>query len=288
MEDLGNMFSIARPWRTHWLRRLATIVILQWSAGCVPQSTLPVVSNQASPPVKSADNDKDLPRRQPQASTCVAFGDFNARAAADKERQPIHRERLLDQARRAYQQALKEDPKCREAYVGLARTYEQLGDHHRAVETYERAANTFPQDAAFRFALGMCQARAKEWEPALANLKGAVDLDPENRTYENMLAYTLARAGRYDDSLECFKSFVGVAEAHYNVARMLLHVNETEQCKQHLRCALEAKADFAPARQLLVELDHPGQKANKPIVAVGFEAADDLPAVPPAFHPGGE
>lgn len=228
------------------------------AAGCVPQ-TLPVAP-EAPAAVKAAvhaEDGKGGLKRVPQASTCVAFGDFNLRASADGEHTAAQREQLLDQARRAYQQALKTDPKCREAYVGLTRAYERMGDHARAVETYHAATTAFPGDAAFRFELGMCHARKKEWDAALDAMNAALAIDAENRTYGNMLAYTLARAGRFDDSFAAFQRLTGDAQAHYNVARMLHHVGQDGPARDHLAKALAAEPAFAPARDLLAALDGP-------------------------------
>jgi tetratricopeptide (TPR) repeat protein len=235
-----------------------------------------VTPNPPAPvPTKEVDDDKDLPKRLPQASTCTAFGDFHLQAGLDPEHAPGERERLLDQARRAYQQALKLDANSKDAYHGLARTYDELKDHGRAVTTYQNAIKAFPQDGSFHFELGMCQARLKQWDPALENLTVATQLDPENRVYINTLAFTLARAGHYDDSVACFQKTVGEAQGHYNVARVLHHVKQDELGKQHLRQALVADPKLTAAQQLLDELEHPGAVAARPAAAVGFEAADD-------------
>jgi tetratricopeptide (TPR) repeat protein len=202
----------------------------------------------------------------------VAFGDFHLQAATGQDRPPAQKQQILDQARKAYQQALKLDPKCIAAYRGLARTYQQLGDHDRTVATYQSALKVLPGEASLWFELGMCQARGKEWGPALDNLKKATELEPENRTYSDMRAYSLARAGRYQESFECFKKTVGEGQAHYNLARMLVHVKENEAAKEHLRLALKADPNLSAARQMLVKLE---PTKTSPVVTVGFEEVRD-------------
>ena len=248
-------------------RSLAT-AFLVIAAGCVPQTSLPLTSNSAAP-VPAADSHKDdTGKRQPHAVTCVAFGDFHLKASSDSERPPAQKEQILDQARRAYQQALKLDPKSVGAYRGLARTYQQLGDHERTLATYQSGLNVRPEEPSLWFELGMFQAKEKDWKPALENLKKATQLDPENRIYQDMLAYSLARAGRYDESFQCFKRTVGEAKAHYNVARMLCHVKENELAKEHLRLAVQSSPDLLAARQMLNELESP---KGSSVVTVGFE-----------------
>lgn len=226
--------------------------------GCVPQASMPLVSNNTPPgAVPGVTADKDLPKRKPQASTCVAFGDLELKGALDATRTPAQKQQALDMARKYYQQALKSDPKCVEAHAGLARTYEELGDHDAAVSTYQKGLKVFPKQASLWFALGMCQARHKEWGPAIDSLKKASDLDPEDRTCSQTLAYTLARAGRFDESYACFRKTLGAAQAYYNIARMLHHLDQDDASRQYLQLALQADPALEPARQFLVRLNTP-------------------------------
>jgi tetratricopeptide (TPR) repeat protein len=241
------------------------------ASGCASQASLPLASN-TPPPVRSESRKENASDRNPQASTCVAFGDFHLKGAEAEGHTAIQKDQILDQARKAYQQAIKLDPKCVPAYRGLARAYEQLGDHDRVVATYQSGAKANPAEPTLWFELGMYHARKKQWQPAVENLKKASELDSENRTYSDMLGYTLARAGRYDESYECFKKTSGEARAHYNVARMLCHVKENELAREHLKLALKANPDLAPARQVLAELD--SSTASKPTVAVSFDDTD--------------
>jgi tetratricopeptide (TPR) repeat protein len=246
-------------------------LLFTMGSGCASETSLPLVSN-TPPPIRSESRKDNGSDRNPQASTCVAFGDFHLKGAAGEGHTAIQKDQILDQARKAYQQALKLDPKYVPAYRGLAQTYEQLGDHDRVVAAYQSGLKANPAEPSLWFELGMYHARKKQWQPAVENLKKASELDSENRTYGDMLAYTLARAGRYDESYECFKKGVGEARAHYNVARMLCHMKENDLAREHLKLALKANPDLAPARQVLAELD--AGTRSKPTVAVSFDDTD--------------
>jgi tetratricopeptide (TPR) repeat protein len=275
--------ACAKSPRNHSIQRTfppPANIVMPWLlfamvSGCASQMSLPVASDKP-PAIRSESRKDNVSDRNPQASTCVAFGDFHLKAAAGEGHTAIQKDQILDQARKAYQQALKLDPKCVPAYRGLARTYEQIGDHDRVVATYQSGLKANAAEPTLWFELGMYHARKKQWQPAVENLKKASELDSENRSYGDMLAYTLARAGRYDESYECFKKTVGEARAHYNVARMLCHVKENELAREHLKLALKANPDLAPARQVLAELDAGAQ--SKPTVAVSFEDTDVTPA----------
>jgi tetratricopeptide (TPR) repeat protein len=123
----------------------------------------------------------------------------------------------------------------------------------------------------------MAQARQKQWEPALAHLKEASDLDPENRSYETTYAYTLARAGKWQESYQAFCKLGTPAEAHYNLARMLHHLQQDDASREHLALALQADPNLASARQMLASLSGTGvRQASMP---------DNLGAAPPASAP---
>jgi tetratricopeptide (TPR) repeat protein len=109
----------------------------------------------------------------------------------------------------------------------------------------------------------MCHAQAKEWAQAIANLKHAVQLDPEQRLYVHSLGFCLARDGKFDESCTVFAKVDGEATAHYNIARMLHHMQQDEKAIEHLQLSLKAKADFSPAEQMLKTLETPGTAAAK-------------------------
>src|SRR5262245_48394351 len=84
---------------------------------------------------KGSKDDKDLPRRKPKASACVAFGDYRLTdlRSAPTPRTDAENKQLLDQARLAYEQALEIDPKCAAAHRGLAQVALIEHDEERAV-----------------------------------------------------------------------------------------------------------------------------------------------------------
>jgi tetratricopeptide (TPR) repeat protein len=227
--------------------------------GCVPSATLPTTGTVTAPPPVPLAKEKDLPKKEPQAATCVAFGNYQLQSASEPGRTAAQKEQLYDQARKSFQQAVKGDPHCAEAYRGLARVYQCQGSHDRAVTTYQEGIKAIPQNASLPFELGMLQAGHKDLESALVNLKEATKREPENRTYATSYAYCLARSGRYDESLEIFRPVVGEAQAQYNVARMLHHVKNDEACKTHLQLALQANPKLEGAQELLDQL----QKTTK-------------------------
>jgi tetratricopeptide (TPR) repeat protein len=234
-----------------------------------------------TPVALEVTKEKDLPKRQPKASTLVACGNVAEREADGAEHSPQDREQLLDRARRAYQQALEVEPNNVAALRALAHLYVSISDRDRAIAMFQSALKAAPKEASIWFDLGTYQMQCKEWAPAVEDLRQAVALDPENRHYTKTLGFCLARAGRFDESLICLQQAVGPAEAHYDVARMQLHLQQGEAARQHLYLALQADPQHKEARVLLAKLEAPPAQQiempiqtptpNRPAVSVGFE-----------------
>lgn len=204
----------------------------------------------------------DLPPRDPKANTCVAYADFRAKEAHVTDQPADARDSMREQARRAYFQALTIDPKNLKAHQGLARLQAESGDHEQALATLNKGLKYHPKEASLWYDLGLAHARKKEWQPSLEALGKAAELDPNNRTYINVFGYALARTGRFDESLACFARLNGEAKAHYNLARMLNHLDQRELSITHLQLALQRDPGMDSARQLLAQFEGQALQAN--------------------------
>jgi tetratricopeptide (TPR) repeat protein len=223
------------------------------------------------------------PAAPPKASTYVALGDFRAKSGFAPEVPAAQQKQYREEARLSYQKALELDRKYLPAHLALARLYAAMGDHGSAAAAYHNALQIDNKPAALWFELGMCQSRRKEWGPAVDALKRATERDPDNRQYANTLGFTLACAGRYPESLDCFARVSTPAQAHYNLARMLRHLNRPELAREHARLALGKDPHLAPAQALLAELDGPAGRS--PIETVGY--CEEVPAPPAPGGPAG-
>src|SRR5947209_3664161 len=105
------------------------------SLGCAHHSSMSLGTSSESV-TATAPKVGEKEKRQPLPSTCIAFGTFSEQAAADPRRSPAEQQLLRDQARKAYQQALKIDPNEPSALLALARLYNSMDDHEHAVLTY--------------------------------------------------------------------------------------------------------------------------------------------------------
>ena len=248
------------------------LALLCGVAGCVGKGGPQVVAPPSTPAqiVEKARKDGDLPKTKPSAQSCLAAGVMFEAEADDPRSQPAHREMHRNQARIAYQQALDLDPNNPMPFRRLGALYVKIGDHERAVATYQAGLRKHPKEAPIWHDLGMAHARRKEWDPAATALKKAVECDPENRTYSHALGHCLARAGRVEESVACFRATVGEAQAHYNVARMMRHMKRDDLARQHLELALKAEPALDAAKQMLAQFDG-NAPADADVVPAGFE-----------------
>ena len=240
-------------------------------AGCVTTQTPTNVANPATSTssestkvdempkvVKKADG----PKRDPLPATEIAFGlireqDADTEAA---KANPEAQARMRDEARKAYQHALKLDPNKLDAYRHLGRIYGKMSDFDRANEIYQKALAKFPKDATLWYDVGLFHLRKKEFSEGVRCFNKALEFDPENRECMKKLGFTLAWMQQYDQGLVWLTRAQGSAQAHFNIARILLDRNQNELARQHLQTAVRENGQLEEARALLDHLE--GRTAN--------------------------
>jgi tetratricopeptide (TPR) repeat protein len=230
--------------------------------GCT-NNKLPVLPEPpGTDPARSAERSE--PPKALTPATLVALAALREQMAEELAKSPEQRQQLLDDARRAYLHALKLDPNCLAAHRGLARHWENTGQHEKAMTCYDQALKLAPRDASLWHEAGMCQARHKEWTPALERLRKAIEADRENRQYVLNYALCLARAESYDEALAWLMKLHPPALAHFTLARMMHHNGRPELSRQHLQAALQANPGLHAAQQMLVELEQPASQGVAP------------------------
>jgi tetratricopeptide (TPR) repeat protein len=234
-------------------------LILAVGSGCVttqPSAQTPVNAPEP-PPQVAIQKTKDGPKRPPLPGTVVALATIKEREA-DKIKDAAQQIKLYDEARQYYQDALSIDATYRDAVQGLARVYTRMDDYEHAFEIYRKALDKTPKDHGMWFDLGMCHSRKKELAQAVGCFQKALELSPENRSYMKTLGFMLARTGQTEQSLVLLTRVMGTALAHYNIALMMEHLGQPDQCRKHLQLALQTNPNLDQARTMLADLDSPG------------------------------
>jgi tetratricopeptide (TPR) repeat protein len=253
---------------------LLTFAVTLGCAGCITtQDQKSVVSNTTvDAPSKGPDpkpgevpiveKKSDEQKRSSAMKIELAYGKMKE-AEADSEagkRNPEIQSRLRDEARKAYQNALKNEPNNLDAQRCLAGLFTKTSEFDRALEIYKKAMAKNPKDASLWYDLGNCHHRRKDFQESLRCFSKALEIEPDNRACMMKVGLTLAWMGQLDQGLAYLKRAQGAAQAHYIIARVLLQRDQNQLARQHLAVALRENNQLAEARELLAALDGPSAR----------------------------
>jgi len=252
-------------------RKLALVVSVATScAGCVTETKSVPVSPEMAANIKGL-KETEYPKREAQPQTWVAVGDLYEGKAGDQTASPAQHNASLDEARKAYMKAIELDPKCTSAQIHLANLYLRWDDPERAIAVYQRALQQNPKSALLWYEQGMVNGGKKDLSAALPCFAKAHELEPDNRHYATDYGLCLARAGRPQEGVTVLCRVMSKAEANYNVARMMAHINQPELTRQYVQAALRERPTHPGALALLAEL---GGASNGQTPALGAPQFD--------------
>jgi len=188
-------------------------------------------------------------------ATMLTFASVWVEAVSQDPNKPApERDRLLSQARQAYQEVLQRDPKNVDALLGLGQLYQVTGEMDKLRDVEQRAQTQYPTNPKVWAWVAVHRAQAKDFDAAAECYHQATKLDPDNRVYRIHLGLTRARPGRYDEGREWLVRSMREAEARYNLAKMMLHNNEPEKARMELRMAIQADPTMHAAKEELLSL----------------------------------
>lgn len=180
--------------------------------------------------------------------------------------------KLRDQARVAYQEAIKDDPNHIPAYRGLAKVYTKLNEMDKALETMHTAIKLEPKSGQLWADLAMCHNCRKEYDQAVQCFNKAMELEPQDHSLPRLLGFTLARAGRTEESVTLLTKHYGAEYAHFHVARMMIEMRQYDAAKVQLDLTLRANPNHLDAQLMLYRLESMND-AQSPVAAA-------VPAMP--------
>jgi len=182
-------------------------------------------------PEQRAAMERAAKERAAQLARNKALNDaFNAGMQALQAKQ-------YDQAVESFTKAAEIDPKqhvvwahLADAYIGLAGTKtgaEQEAALNKGLESYQKALEIKPEEAAYHNNYALALARAKKFEEAQAELTKAAQLDPANAgRYFYNLGALLVNSGQNEPATEAFKKAIeadpNYADAHYQYGVSLM------------------------------------------------------------------
>jgi tetratricopeptide (TPR) repeat protein len=229
-----------------------------------PTTGVPTPSASTKPPKNTGTPTVPVEQLPPlskepmSADTLAALADVQVDAAFDEKTVPGSKEGLLDSARKKYHQALDRDPKNKAALLGMARFHARLGEREKAIDSYKKYLTHYQKDADVAHEVAVTHARWKDWAGAVSWCDYTLKLDPENRKVKSTKGFCLARLGKWEEAFAVMCQIMPEAQARYNLARALEHLNMADACRLQLHLALKADPGHAGAREFLAELDGVG------------------------------
>jgi tetratricopeptide (TPR) repeat protein len=222
-------------------------------AGCVTETKTVDISSENVSKLKNL-KETEYAKQLPKASTFIAIGQMKEAAAADSAA-PLQQEKLRDEARQAYQKAIEIDPHCIQAHLALGAWYRHQDDDARALAAYQAALKQNPKAAPLWYEQGVIYCGRKDFTNALTCLKQAHELEPDNKSLASQYGFCLARAGKPQEAVVVFSRVMSKADANYQVARMMDHCKQPEQCRQYLTVALQERPSHTGAQQLWAQIN---------------------------------
>jgi hypothetical protein len=95
----------------------------------------------------------------------------------------------------------------------------------------------------------------KDLNGALPCLAKAHELDSSNHQLATQYGLLLARLGRPQEGVAVLCKVMNKAEANYNVARMMEHINQPEMSRQYLQVTLQERPTHQGALAMLAQLN---------------------------------
>lgn len=139
-----------------------------------------------------------------------------------------------DQAKSAYEDALKKDPQRADAIDRLAVMHARKGQFEQAIELHKKALVLQPRNADFVCNLGYSYYLQQRWAEAEIQLRKAIELTPGHGRALNNLGLVLARTVRTNEALAAFRrSGCTEADAHSNVAFALTLEHSFKDAHEH-------------------------------------------------------
>ncbi|MBU0613699.1 tetratricopeptide repeat protein [Patescibacteria group bacterium] len=114
---------------------------------------------------------------------------------AIEESQKFIASEMWDRAEKVLIQVISEDPKNIEAYEQLGRLYLLHKDYVQALETFQFLSKLAPGDASVIAYLGQTEDQLKHTKKALKHFEKAVELNPKNPKYLDLLIASAIKTG---------------------------------------------------------------------------------------------
>jgi predicted CXXCH cytochrome family protein len=135
----------------------------------------------------------------------------------------------MDAAERAYREALNLDPTWVPAYANLADLFRRQNRDPEGEQILRAGIARLPQAAALYHSLGLLQVREKDTQAALASLRKAAELAPEEARYSYVYAVALHSTGRTREALTVVDEALKRAPGNRTLNELRLQLKQSQR-----------------------------------------------------------
>jgi tetratricopeptide (TPR) repeat protein len=157
----------------------------------------------------------------------------------------------LDDAMKAYEQALNVDPTFTKSLVGLGHALREKGDIVGAIAAHKKAIEGAPRDSSSYDHLGADYIETNEMNLAIQALKKAIDLGPYNYSAYNNLGFAYSKTGDVSKAVTMYEQSIAIrpdfAAAYNNLGVLFLNPAQSKKAMKVLRKALEIDPGYVDA-----------------------------------------
>ena len=157
----------------------------------------------------------------------------------------------LDDAIRAYEEALSLDPRMASAHANLVGAYGRAGSFAKAAQHYEAARSIDSSLAELHNNWGVVQATREDPSAAAAAFRQAIELNPLSAEAHANLGVALLQLGEVDEAARHFREAVASDStnpvARMNLGTLALEAGRPDEAVTHLEVALAGDAGESEA-----------------------------------------
>lgn len=157
----------------------------------------------------------------------------------------------LPQAKLAFEQVLRLDPKEPDALHSLGLILFQLGEQENGVQLVTQSIKVRPRHPETHYNLGIMHQRLKQHALAESSFRQVLTLKRDHAQAHFALGNTLRELGRGDDAAKSFDQAVKLvpswAEGHFNLGNALRDLGEFQKAEASFQKAIALKLDWAEA-----------------------------------------
>ncbi|HMF58231.1 MAG TPA: tetratricopeptide repeat protein [Pyrinomonadaceae bacterium] len=139
-----------------------------------------------------------------------------------------------DRAREYYERALAQDATKLVYYVRLGGVYLLLGDNAKALETFQRGAEKFPNVAEAHYFVALAARGREDYELAESELRKTLAIEPDNVDALAQLGFILGEHAHYEEAEQLLQRAMRLSNnrhfvAIYDMGRLLVKTQRYEE-----------------------------------------------------------